>query len=112
MSRLNYAFHMRFADIKPFRDAIANTPYRYIKGWEKVSRGNRISAEGVLFWLWLTWSYQLEEIGRKNFLFIEWRFRGAKFLWPYGSHKIPVAELGRAKLGYSALGLNTKNATE
>lgn len=110
MSRLKYAFHMRYADIIPFREAIANTPYDHLKGWERVCRGNRISTEGVLFWLWQTWSFQLEEIGRVNFLFVEWRFRGFKLPWPYGTLRIPVATLGQGELGLAQLNLNSKNA--
>ena len=111
MSRLKYAFHMRLADITAFRDAIARTPYADLKTWEIPCRENRISTEGVLFWFWLLWSYQLEEIGRNNFLFMEWRFRTAKFLWPFGTLAIPLAVLGKAELGRSTLNLHYKNAT-
>lgn len=111
MSRLKHAFHMRFADITAFREAITNTPYTTLMTWEEVCRGNRISTEGILFWLWALWSYQLEEIGRINFWYIEWRFRTAKLFWPYGTLAIPLAVLAKAELGRNILNLNFKNAT-
>ena len=102
---------MRFADIKAFRKTIENTPYSDLKTWDEICQENRISTEGVLFWFWLTWSYQLEEIGRINFLFIEWRFRNVKLTWPYGTHRIPVGILGQARPNWNTLNLNYKNAT-
>lgn len=111
MARLKYAFHMRFADIIPFREAIAKTPFKNFDGWEYIARGNRISTEGVIFWLWMIWCYQKEEIGRHNFFYVEWRFRGRKLPWPFGTHRIPVGVLGHAKLNWSTPGLNYENAT-
>ncbi|MBA7613766.1 hypothetical protein ES703_21022 [subsurface metagenome] len=110
MSRLKYAFHMRFNDIEAYKIAIANTPFKNFEGWEQICQGNRIATQGVLFWLWMVWSYQREEIGRVNWLYVEWRFRDFKFPWPYGTIRIPVAVLGKAKPNWATLNINYKNA--
>lgn len=110
MSRLRAAFHMRFADITAFRETIARTPFENFAGWEYICRGNRIATEGVLFWIWMTWNYQMEEIGRHNFLYVEWRFRNVKLPWPFGTERIPLGILGQANLNWTTLNLTTENA--
>jgi len=44
-----------------------------------------------------------------NYLFIEWRTPDIKLPWPFGTIDIPVAILGKARLGDADLGMTEEN---
>lgn len=110
MSRLKHKYHIDFTQYPALEIAWKNTPIDELSGWEMMTENNRVSTYALVWSFWNVWVGQLNDPAVTNYLHIQWLFRDLKLFWPLGSFNIPTAALGQAKLKFSVLALDEKNA--
>lgn len=110
MSRLKIPYHIRFSDFPQFIDAWKNTPPDELVGWDIVAANNRVSTLALVWSIWQTITFQLNDPNIINKFYVQWRWHHVTLFWPYGTGEIPLATLGLAKCGETVLALTEQNA--
>ena len=110
MGRLRHKYHLDWTSHPVFKAVMQNTAKVDLAGWHLMASRISDSLNAYLWTLWQVWSHQLSDPGRVNKIYIGWLSHRDTPSWPLGATNIPTAELNRAKLAKSILGLSEANA--